>query len=37
MEDFGSRPQVDEYVSGLGDADLVALTRCCGRWRDDLH
>lgn len=30
---FASQPQVDEYVLGLGDADLVALTRCCGRWR----
>lgn len=33
MEAFASQPQVDEYVLGLGDEDLVALTRCCGRWR----
>jgi hypothetical protein len=35
MEAFASQPQVDEYVFGLGDADLVALTRCCGRWRNN--
>lgn len=35
MEVFASQPQVDEYVSGLGDAELVALTRWCGRWRDN--
>ena len=32
---FGSQPQVDEFVLGLGDADLVALTGCCGRWRNN--
>jgi hypothetical protein len=34
-EAFASQPLVDEYVFGLGDADLVTLTRCCGRWRDN--
>ena len=33
MGAFGSQPLVDAYVSGLVGADLVALTRCCGRWR----
>jgi hypothetical protein len=33
MAAFGSQPQVDQFVLDLGDADLVALTRCCGRWR----
>ena len=32
---FASQPQVDEYVFGLGEADLFALTRCCGRWRNN--
>ena len=36
MEAFASQPQVDEYVFGLGEADLVALTRCCGRWRNNI-
>jgi len=35
MEAFASQPQVDEYVFGLSEADLVALTRCCGRWRNN--
>lgn len=35
MEVFASQPLVDEYVSGLGNADIVALTRCCSRWRDN--
>jgi hypothetical protein len=35
MGAFASQPQVDEYVFGLGDADLVAMTRCCGRWRNN--
>lgn len=35
MEAFASQPQVDEYVFGLDNGDLVALTRCCGRWRDN--
>lgn len=35
MAAFTSQDEVDEYVLGLGDEDLVALTRCCGRWRQN--
>ena len=35
LEAFASQVQVDEYVFGLDNADLVALTRCCGRWRNN--
>ena len=35
MDAFGSQLIVDEYVFGLCDAYLVALTGCCGRWRNN--
>ena len=33
MGAFASQQQVDAYIFGLADEDLVTLTRCCGRWR----